>query len=550
MSVSLRLRRRHLRSGAAARTLLGDSSMLRGNPVSQTAERPLPATRRPRFVGELDTLIRARYPLVYLVSSEEARVDELLKGICGGHGKSLIGWSAIRGLHRLDETRGIAFPDGTDDPLQALAAVRGLQEPALVVFKDLHSWLDDRRLVRALRELGQSLKSSYTTLILLAPVLQIPVELEKEIAVLDVPLPTFAELAELLRDIVGVVRKTGRITVDLKREEGEQLVKAALGLTLNEAENAFAKAIADDDRLDGSDIQRVMDEKRQVIRKSGLLEYYPVDHALGAVGGLQSLKDWLQRRSRAFSNEAHAFGLPDPRGLLLLGVQGCGKSLTAKAIASQWTLPLLRLDMGRVFSGLIGSSEENLRRAIRVAESAAPAVLWLDEIDKALSGSASSNVSDGGTTARVLGTFLTWLQEKTAPVFVVATANRVEGLPPELLRKGRFDEIFFIDLPDAAEREEILRIHLKRRGRDPAHFDVAGLARRAEQFSGAELEQVIVEGLHSAFAAGVELADVHLVGAVTETVPLAVTLREEISRLRAWAVDRTRPASSRTSAHP
>ena len=511
--------------------------------MPQTAERPVPPPRRPRFVGELDTLIRARYPLVYLVSSEEARVDDLLRGIAQGHGKSLIGWSAVRGLHRLDETRGVPLASATEEPLAALNALRGLQEPALVVLKDLHGWLEDRRLVRALRELGQSLKSSYTTLLLLSPVLQLPVELEKEMAVLDVPLPTFAELAELLRDIVGVLRKDGRITVDLKREEGEALVKAALGLTLQEAENAFAKAIAEDDRLDATDIQGVMDEKRQVIRKSGLLEYYPVDHALAAVGGLQNLKDWLHRRARAFSAEAHAFGLPEPRGLLLLGVQGCGKSLTAKAIASQWSLPLLRLDMGRVFSGLVGSSEENLRRAIRVAESAAPAVLWLDEIDKALSGSASSNVSDGGTTARVLGTFLTWLQEKTAPVFVVATANRVEGLPPELLRKGRFDEIFFIDLPGLAERAEILRIHLARRSRPPERFDLSGLAARAEQFSGAELEQLVVEGLHAAFHARTDLTDAHLLQAIGETVPLAVTLREEIARIRDWAKDRTRPAS-------
>jgi SpoVK/Ycf46/Vps4 family AAA+-type ATPase len=511
--------------------------------MTSTAERPAVPSRRPRFLGELDTLIRARYPLIYLVSSEEPRILEFLRGIAQGHGKSLIGWSAIRGFHRLDSTHGLPFPGGTEDPLVALRAVPAIQESALVVFNDLHAWLDDRRVVRALRELGQALKSSYTTVLILAPVLQLPVELEKEIAVLDVPLPTFGELAELLRDIVGVVRKSGRVRIELKREEGEQLVKAALGLTLNEAENAFAKAIAENDRLDGTDIQRVMEEKRQVIRKSGLLEYYPVEHALGAVGGLQNLKDWLHRRARAFSAEARAFGLPEPRGLLLLGVQGCGKSLTAKAIASQWALPLLRLDMGRVFSGLIGSSEENLRRAIRVAESAAPAVLWLDEIDKALSGSASSGVTDGGTTARVLGTFLTWLQEKTVPVFVVATANRVEGLPPELLRKGRFDEIFFIDLPDAPERAEILRIHLRRRGRDPASFDLLQLAARSDQFSGAELEQVVVEGLHEAFAAGSELRDLHLLRAIADTVPLAVTLREEVARVRDWSRDRTRPAS-------
>ena len=261
------------------------------------------------------------------------------------------------------------------------------------------------------------------------------------------------------------------------------------------------------------------------------------------MGGLEILKDWLGRRAAAFGEPARRFGLPEPKGLLLLGVQGCGKSLTAKAIASQWTLPLLRLDVGRIFSGLVGSSEENLRRAIRVAESAAPAVLWVDEIDKALAGAGSSDTADGGVSARILGTFLTWLQEKKAAVFVVATANRVEGLPPELLRKGRFDEIFFIDLPDARERADILAIHLRNRGRDPAAFDVAQVAARANNFSGAELEQVVVEGLYLAFAQGGELATTHLLAAVAQTFPLAVTLAEDVERLRVWAARRTRPAS-------
>jgi SpoVK/Ycf46/Vps4 family AAA+-type ATPase len=352
----------------------------------------------------------------------------------------------------------------------------------------------------------------------------------------------------MLRDIIGVVRKGGRATVELTREEAEKLVKAALGLTLQEAENAFAKAIAEDQKLDASDIQRVMEEKRQVIRKSGLLEYYPAEHDLKGVGGLENLKEWLGRRAAAFGEAARRFGLPEPKGLLLLGVQGCGKSLTAKAIASQWTLPLLRLDVGRIFSGFVGSSEENLRRAIRVAESAAPAVLWVDEIDKALAGAASSGTADGGVSARVLGTFLTWLQEKTAAVFVVATANRVEGLPPELLRKGRFDEIFFIDLPDARERAEILAIHVQRRGRDPATFDLAQVAARATSFSGAELEQVVVEGLYLAFAQSAELGTAHLLAAVGQTFPLAVTLAEEVDRVRAWAARRTRPASRKAGA--
>lgn len=511
-------------------------------PSSPTAA----AAVRPRFLVELDTLIRARNPLLWLVSSEEPRVDGLLGEMAETHGKVLLAWSVTKGLHRLGGARAQPPPcEGTEDPIAALQAIGAYGEPSLVVLKDFHPYLAEPRVVRALRELGFALKSTYTTVIVLAPVLQLPVELEKEMSVLDVPLPTFRDLAELLHGIIGVVRTGGRATVDLKREEGERLVKAALGLTLHEAENAFAKAIAEDQRLDASDIQRVMEEKRQAIRKSGLLEYYPAEHDLYGVGGLENLKEWLGCRAAAFGAAARRFGLPEPKGLLLLGVQGCGKSLTAKAIASQWTLPLLRLDVGRIFSGLVGSSEENLRRAIRVAESAAPAVLWVDEIDKAFAGAASSGAEDSGVSARVLGTFLTWLQEKQAAVFVVATANRVEGLPPELLRKGRFDEIFFIDLPDARERAEILNIHLRRRGRDPAAFDVAQVSARAVNFSGAELEQVVVEGLYLAFAQGADLSTAHLLTAVTQTFPLAVTLAEEVNRIREWAARRTRPASRR-----
>jgi SpoVK/Ycf46/Vps4 family AAA+-type ATPase len=281
-----------------------------------------------------------------------------------------------------------------------------------------------------------------------------------------------------------------------------------------------------------------------VVRKSGLLEYFAADEKLANVGGMECLKQWLSRRGSAFGEAARKFGLPEPKGLLLLGVQGCGKSLTAKAIASAWRLPLLRLDMGRIFSGLVGSSEENLRRAIRVAEGVAPAVLWVDEIEKGMSGVASSGRTDGGVSARVFGALLTWLQEKTAPVFVVATANQIEALPPELLRKGRFDEIFFIDLPAAPEREEILRIHLARRGRKPEGFPLDALAAAAEGFSGAELEQAVISALYDAFAEAKELAPAHVERALRETVPLAVTMREEIERLREWAKHRTRPASS------
>jgi hypothetical protein len=497
----------------------------------------------PQFVQELDTLVRARYPLIYLVTWEEQRLDAILQELAQSHGKALFSWSITRGLRRVGAGRGAGDEDAKG-PIEALAAIEKLSEPALVILKDFHPFLSDPTVVRAMRELAQSLKSTYNTVIVLSPILQIPPELEKEITVLDIPLPTFRDLYNLLKEIVTVVRQNNRAKVELRREDVEQIIKAALGLTLSEAENAFAKAIAHDDRLGKDDIQLILDEKRQVIRKSGLLEYYASDESLRDIGGLDSLKIWLDRRGNAFGEAARRFGLPEPKGLLLLGVQGCGKSLTAKAIASQWKMPLLRLDMGRIFSGLIGSSEENLRRAIRVAESVAPAVLWLDEIEKGLSGVASSGQTDGGVTARVFGALLTWLQEKTAPVFVVATANRIELLPPELLRKGRFDEIFFVDLPAAPERREIFRIHIARRGRKPEAFDLDRLASAAQDFSGAEIEQAVISGLYDAFAEGKELESRHLSRAVQETIPLATTAREEVEKLRAWASTRARPSSS------
>lgn len=498
----------------------------------------------PRFVTDLDTLIRARYPLVYLVTWEEQRLDAVLSELAGTHGKVLWSWSVTRGLRRQGGARTGPSPDGPRDPVEALQAIAKLRDPSLVVLKDFHPFLNDPGVIRALRELSQDLKSTYTTVLLLSPVLTIPVELEKDISVLEIPLPTFRELYQLLREIVTVLRQGNRAVVDLSREHVEQLIKAAQGLTIAEAENAFAKAIANDGRLDASDIKLVLEEKRQVIKKSGLLEYFAVDDDLKTVGGMDVLKGWLAARTEAFGEAARKFGIPPPKGLLMLGVQGCGKSLTAKAIAAQWSLPLVRLDMGRIFSGLVGSSEENLRRAIRVAESVSPAVLWVDEIEKGLAGAGGSGSTDSGVTQRVFGALLTWLQEKTAPVFVVATANRIEMMPPELLRKGRFDEIFFIDLPAAPEREEIFRIHIARRGRDPVRYDTRALAQLSEGYSGAEIEQAVVAGLHHAFAARTELLQEHLLRAVGEALPLSTTMGEEIARLREWAKSRTRSAST------
>jgi SpoVK/Ycf46/Vps4 family AAA+-type ATPase len=499
------------------------------------------SSERPRFLRDLDTLIRARYPLLYLVTWEEQRVDGLLSDLARSHGKDLLEWTATKGLRALTGTLKVS-PEETVEPVRALLAISKLTTPALVVLKDFHRHLDDPPTVRALRELGFHLKTQFTTAIVVAPSLKLPDELEKDVSVIDVPLPSKADLLDLLKDIARVVTKNKRATVELNREQADALVAAAHGLTLAEAENAFAKAIAQDGRLDSSDVKMLLDEKSQVVRKSGLLEYHSTDQSLSDIGGLGSLKRWLGRRKDAFSEDARAFGLPEPKGILLLGVQGCGKSLTAKSIATSWRLPLVRLDMGRIYSGYIGSSEENLRRAIRVVESLAPVVLWVDEIEKGLAG-ADGRANDGGVSARVFGTLLTWLQEKTAPVFVVATANRIDSLPPELLRKGRFDEIFFIDLPSAAERQEIFSLQLTRRARNPAEFPLEALSAMTEQFSGAEIEQVIVGGLYEAFADRVALEPKHLESVIKETLPLAVTMAEDIERLRGWAKRRTRPAS-------
>lgn len=501
------------------------------------------AGRTPDFVRQIDLLIRARYPLLYLVSWEEQRVEAMLARLAKNHGKDLFTWSITRGLRKVAGGRAPVASSSSEKPLGAFAAIMQLQDPAVVVLKDLHPFLDEPEVVRGLRELAHYLKRTFTTAIVLSPVLKIPPELEKEITVVDVPLPTFGELCHLLGEIVALVKQSGRATVDLEDDRVDELVRAAQGLTLAEAENVFARAIADDGKLDASDIAMVLEEKRQVVRKSGLLEYFPVSHGLEGIGGLELLKEWLVRRRAAFGEAARRFGLPEPKGILLLGVQGCGKSLTAKAVAAEWRLPLLRLDVGRIFSSFVGSSEQNLRRAIGVAESVAPVVLWIDEVEKGLSGVASSGAGDSGVTARVFGNLLTWLQEKTSPVFVVATANRIDLLPPEFLRKGRFDEIFFVDLPSEPERAEIFRIHLRAKGRDPEAFDVDALTDLSSGWSGAEIEQAVVAGLYDAFSEGVELTQAHLDLALRAAVPLSRTMADEIDRVRSWAVTRARPAS-------
>jgi AAA+ superfamily predicted ATPase len=505
---------------------------------------------------ELDVLVRARYPIIYVVTWEEERVEQHLARIAVARDKKLYVWTCTDGIVRSGSQPPLikSASNNTADPLTALDTVLAHVEPAIYLFKDFHPFTEDNRanlaVVRRLRDVAFQLRGTYKTIVICAPMMRVAPELRKDVTVVDFKPPDVADLNRLLDRIIEDVKDKPQVRINLDAPGREKLIHAARGLTLKEAENVFAKTIVLHGKIDASDVSIVFSEKQQIIKKSGLLEYVSTGEDLASVGGLENLKHWLIKRNAAFTDKAADFGLPAPKGVLLLGVQGCGKSLCAKAVAGLWKLPLLRFDVGRMFGSLVGSSEENMRQAIQTAESVAPAILWVDEIDKAFGGSVGGAASDGGTSSRVFGTFLTWLGDKTSPVFVIATANNISHLPPELLRKGRLDEIFFVDLPAETERAEIFRIQLEKKGRVPDGFDLSALARRCEGFSGAEIEQAVVAGLFDAFDQGVELNTAILLGSLAETVPLSKPMSEELGRLRSWSHARTRPASSVATTQP
>lgn len=493
--------------------------------------------------AEIEVLIRAKYPILSVVSWEERRVEETVAGIAKSLNRTLHTWTLTQGMKPpVNRTTGPAKPTALPGELEALALVHEAPEYTVFLLKDFHPYMRDPRVIRLLRDLAIRLRSKAQTLILTGPSLALPTELEKDVTVVDFPLPSATDIEATLAKVIEAVKDNPNVNVKLKPRERELIVKSAQGLTLDEVESVFARSLVERKRFD---VDVVLEEKKQIVRKSGLLEYYPAQDKMTDVGGMELLKDWLEKRTDAFTDKAKKFGIPAPKGILLLGVQGCGKSLLAKAIAAEWNLPMLKLDVGRIFGSLVGQSEENIRKAIKVAESVAPCVLWADELEKGFAGVGGSGVSDSGTTARVFATFLTWMQEKTKPVFLVATANDVSALPPEMLRKGRFDEIFFVDLPDAKEREQIFAIHLKKRGRDPSKYSLVALAAATKGYSGAEIEQIVVGALYPAFDAGREVTQDDLLAEAKAIVPLSVMMREDIDDLRAWAEMRTRPASKR-----
>ncbi len=485
---------------------------------------------------ELEHLLRARYPIIYINSGEELRVEDTLAGIRDDLNtrasveRKLLFWSITEGFTGDEEFNDLR------DPIKALDFIIRYEDNALFALRDFHPYLKDPVVVRRLRDCYRSFRESdfRKNVLLLSRNLRVPGELETETAMVDFELPDRLELGALIEEFSGAYQ------LKHDAETLERFTEAALGLTYDEAQFVLSKSLI---RHRDFNIDTILSEKKAIIRKSGLLEFYEAQEKFAEVGGLKILKEWLSKRKDAFGQRAREFGLPVPKGILLIGIPGCGKSLTAKAVGALWQMPLLRLDVGKVFSGLVGSSEQNIRKVISTAEAVAPAVLWLDELEKGFSGVQSSGQSDAGTTARVFGSFITWLQEKSSPVFVIATANDVSMLPPELLRKGRFDEIFFADLPSEAEREEIFRIHLQKKKRDPDNFDIEGLARASKSFSGAEIEQGVISALYDAFFDNDKLNDERIFQACQEVIPLSRTMKEKIDELRDWAAARARSAS-------
>ncbi len=500
-----------------------------------------------RIVIQLSRLFRARFPYIYITTWEEERAINLIKRI--SKSEKLI--RVAREVYVWTQTNGFVIDgqkiDGTQSPDKAIDFIRDCNKNAVFVMCDFHVFFGvkgrqvDYNVVRRLRDNLSDLKTSKfrKNVIFLASELLIPETMQKEITILDMPLPT---LPEIKAKFDKMITQNSQIdTSDLDEEGKEKLCKAAMGLTLQEAENAFALAMVNDGKVDVSDLDIILSEKMQVIKKTGILEFINTDIKISDVGGLENLKNWLNKRNNSWSESAKKYCLPAPKGVLITGVPGCGKSLTAKAMSAAWQLPLLKLDFGKIFSGIVGSSEENMRKAIKTAEAVAPSILWVDEIEKSLSGLNSNG--DSGTSSRIFGTFLTWMQEKTAPVFVIATANNINSLPAELLRKGRFDEIFFVDLPTQREREEIFKLHLSKRLKNK---DVASkieinndlyrqLAQMTEGFVGAEIEQVVISALYEAFFNKRPLEFSDLANTIKNVVPLSVTQKEQILAIRQWA---------------
>ena len=485
---------------------------------------------------DLQLLLQSRYGLLHIDTEEEERALSLLHHVSDRISVPLFTWTRIKGLTRVD-LRGSIFE--TKEPGKAMAHVAAADIPAIYHFHRIGSHLENDEVFRAhLKAASKKLEELEGAIVLTGSEIVFPPDIDPMVATIVLPRPGEEEYRDLLSNLIRDLSHRQYVEVNLSREEMAGLLRHLSGLTLLEAEKILTKAIIEDHRLTAEDIGHVIEAKKAVVEREGLLEYYPVEQTLADIADLANLKGWLAKRKNVVSNPVKAgeFGLSFPRGVLLLGVPGCGKSLSAKAVAKEWGLPLLKFDTSNLYNKYIGESEKNFKRAIRAAERMAPVVLWIDELEKAF---AAGGTEDGGVSQRILGSFLSWMQDRKGEVFIVATANDIERLPPEFLRKGRFDEIFFVDLPERDTRREIFRIHLENRGQPGADFDLNGLAEETEGFSGSEIEEVVVSGLYTAFSDGKKLSTADLQAEVEGTVPLSVTMGEKVEALRSWANGRT-----------
>ena len=488
------------------------------------------------FDREFSLLLRACYPIIYLPTREEERAEKAIATATQKLGnRNIYIWDFVNGYQ--DNPNHAGF--GKRNPLQALEFITRMPKNAGGVFilRDFQRFLEDIAVSRELRNLARILKSQPKNIVVVAPQVEIPDELTEVITVVEFALPTTPEITQEIQRLISATSQ------NLSEQLLDELVRAARGLSLERIRRVLTRAIATNGKLEPEDVELILEEKRSSIRQTQILDYYPATEQISDIGGLDNLKSWLLRRGGAFSDRARDYGLPNPRGLLLVGIQGTGKSLTAKAIAHHWHLPLLRLDVGRLFAGLVGESESRTRQTIELAEALAPCILWIDEIDKGFAG--LDGKGDSGTTSRVFGTFINWLAEKKTPVFVVATANNIRALPPEMLRKGRFDEIFFVGLPSRTEREAIFKVHLaKLRPHNLGNYDTQRLAYETPDFSGAEIEQTIIEAMHIGFSQNRDFTTDDILEAASQIVPLAKTAQEQIEFLQQWvAAGKARLAS-------
>ncbi len=483
-------------------------------------------------LAELDVLVRSRYGIILLDTADDAAADVVVRGVATRLSLPLWLWSRHAGLKRVGGGGNVA-PD-TATPLAALQHIANVGAEGLYIFPVHEPWMEESGVASGLMEAGAALSKLRGAVVLVGEAIKLPSAAAREAATIPLPTPGEAEYRELLRKLLRDLQPR----MELTPEETSQLLRSLQGLTLGEARRILTRVILDDGALDPGDLDRVLDAKRQSVMQDSLLEYYAAEESLADVAGLVRLKAWLTARRTLLTDPARAasYHLPFPRGILLLGVPGCGKSLSAKAVAREWGLPLIKLDASRIYNKYVGETERNLHRAFRAAERVAPAVLWIDEIEKAFSLDGSGD--DGGLSLRLLGTFLSWLQEREQQVFIVATANDIQRLPPELIRKGRFDEVFFVDLPESKDREAIFTLQLRQRGQDPALFNLPLLAEATAGWSGAEIEQVVVAALYTCLAGKAVLSNATLMQELGRTQPLSVTMSERIASLRAWAQGR------------